>query len=224
MRIIFIANNIFIKEEMIDKLNIQQDDKIILFGKYELNLYNKVIQLTNNIFLFLRGRSRNNEFKWQNYFKQHKGQFKKIYFVSNHLNKSVQENINKTIINEKSPINEKPTSEIIFKEDLYNKCFDKEFNNEEPTTGLIALEYFINKKENNNIILLGFTQEKRHGDSLWSGHNGNLEKEIINNLVKEKKITKFYCTKIKIDNILPNIKLKKVERLKLEYTLICGNE
>lgn len=220
MKIILIANNIFIKDYMIDEIKITKNDIVVLFGKYELNIYNKVRPLTNNLFLFLRGRANNDKIKWWNYFKKNNGLFEKILFTNNHFNENVKKNINKTMLKIKAE------KEIIYSKKLYSESFNINFENQQPTTGLIAIEYFI--KKGFRPIILGFTNELRHGSTFWSGHNGSLEKEIINNLAKNGKLTKYYCTKVKTTNKtninIPNIKVTKRDRLKLEYILISLNE
>ena len=92
-------------------------------------------------------------------------------------------------------------SSIKNKVDFINKDFVKkiqekyEFNNTWPSTGLITILYFIEYYKDINITGFNFFQKVKESDNIHyynsndiSSHNGDKEKNIVNDLIQNKRI------------------------------------
>ena len=167
--IYLIGNNTEINDNTINKLNINDDDLIVLFNKQIVLNFNKIKNHKNKV-IFLRRKEKKNFYHGLDEYLKNKENYKEVFYILNWFVSTDFEN-NKKIY------------EYIDENNI--------FKNKLPQSGFIAYNYFKTLLKNTNnttskIYLIGFTNIYKHG--LWEGH----DKDIEQNFYKNELINKIF--------------------------------
>jgi hypothetical protein len=199
VKYILIGNNPNIDENTIEKLNINDDDYIILFNHCSPLKFKKIREHENKI-VFIR-RNHLKSYWGINEVIENFNIFKEIFpFSTNHKSEKHRETLN-MILDKKIPENkEKIISKINFNNITFIQKILKKltppYNKKKvPTSGFIAYQYFKSIKKNmDNMVLVGFTLI--YDNNICGGsecHDGFYEIEYYKNELNNNNL-------IKIDN------------------------